>query len=94
MNVTKSDIANEVAVAAEIPSTVAAVAVNSVFESITNHVAKGDHVTIMGFGTFGAKARKEYVGRNPQTSAAIVIAARVVPVFKAGKKLKESVNPK
>jgi DNA-binding protein HU-beta len=44
-------------------------------------------VTLVGFGTFEAKARAERAGRNPQTGQAITIAAATIPAFKAGKTL-------
>ena len=53
---------------------------------------KGDAVTLVGFGTFGVTKRKARTGRNPQTGAAIKIAAKKVPVFKAGKGLKDAVK--
>jgi DNA-binding protein HU-beta len=53
---------------------------------------KGDAVTLVGFGTFGVKKRKARTGRNPQTGKTIKIAAKKVPVFKAGKGLKDAVK--
>ena len=53
---------------------------------------KGDSVTLVGFGTFSVSKRKARKGRNPQTGEAIKIAAKKVPVFKAGKGLKDSVK--
>jgi DNA-binding protein HU-beta len=52
----------------------------------------GRSVTIPGFGTFSTAHRKARQGRNPQTGETIQIAARNVPVFKAGKGLKERVR--
>jgi len=49
-------------------------------------------VTLVGFGTFSVSHRNARTGRNPQTGATIQISARKVPVFKAGKGLKETVN--
>jgi|TARA_B110000238_G_scaffold36558_1_gene38235 DNA-binding protein HU-beta len=46
----------------------------------------------VGFGTFSVKARAARTGRNPQTGAAIQIAAANIPSFKAGKALKDAVN--
>ena len=46
----------------------------------------------MGFGTFDVKKRKARTGRNPQTGAVLKIAAKKVPVFKAGKGLKDAVK--
>ena len=49
-------------------------------------------VTLVGFGTFSAKKREARTGRNPQTGEEVKIAARVVPNFKAGTKLKDALN--
>ena len=64
-------------------------AVNAVFETVKGALSKGDKIQLIGFGTFEVKARK---GRNPQTGDEIEIAASRMPVFKAGKALKDSVN--
>jgi DNA-binding protein HU-beta len=53
---------------------------------------KGDAVTLVGFGTFDVSKRKARTGRNPQTGAVLKIAAKKVPVFKAGKGLKDAVK--
>lgn len=67
-------------------------AVDATLEAITKSLKKGDAVTLVGFGTFDVKKRKARVGRNPQTGKAIKIAAKKVPVFKAGKGLKDAVK--
>ena len=67
-------------------------AVAAVFDSITQALAAGEKVQLVGFGTFEVKNREERVGRNPQTKEEIVIPACKVPGFKAGKALKESVQ--
>ena len=51
-------------------------------------------VQLIGFGTFKTSERKARTGKNPQTGAAVKIAGCTVPVFKAGKALKEKVNTK
>lgn len=66
--------------------------VNSVFEGISESLAKGDKVQIIGFGTFEVRERKAREGRNPATGKPITIPAAKVPVFKAGKALRESVK--
>jgi DNA-binding protein HU-beta len=63
-----------------------------VFAAITKSLKKGQAVTLVGFGTFGVGKRKARVGRNPQTGAAIKIAAKKVPKFSAGKALKNAVK--
>jgi len=70
----------------------AAEAVDATLAAITKALKKGDAVTLVGFGTFGVKKRKARTGRNPQTGKAIKIAAKKVPVFKAGKALKDAVK--
>jgi nucleoid DNA-binding protein len=67
-------------------------AVSCVFEAITKSLKKGQPVTLVGFGTFAVGRRKARMGRNPQTGAAIKIAARKVPKFSAGKGLKSAVK--
>jgi nucleoid DNA-binding protein len=67
-------------------------AVGAVLTAIKKALKKGDSVTLVGFGTFGVSKRKARTGRNPQTGEAIKIAAKKVPVFKAGKDLKDAVK--
>ena len=68
------------------------VALNSFIDGVTTTLEKGDKVSLVGFGTFKVVNRKARTGVNPQTKAKIKIAARTVPVFKAGKKLKDAVK--
>jgi DNA-binding protein HU-beta len=70
----------------------AALAVVATFAAIQKALKKGDAVTLVGFGTFGISKRKARKGRNPQKGEAIKIAAKKVPVFKAGKGLKDAVK--
>lgn len=67
-------------------------AVKAVFDSITEALEAKDKVQLVGFGTFEVKTREGRTGRNPKTGEAIEIAAATVPVFKAGKQLKDTVN--
>ena len=67
-------------------------AVDATLAAIKKALKKGDAVTLVGFGTFGVKKRKARVGRNPQTGKVLKIAAKKVPVFKAGKGLKVAVK--
>ena len=55
-------------------------------------VAKGDKVTLVGFGSWEPRKRAARTGRNPQTGEAIVIPAHTAVTFKAGKGLKDCVN--
>jgi DNA-binding protein HU-beta len=67
-------------------------AVDATLAAIKKSLKKGNAVTLVGFGTFDVKKRKARVGRNPQTGKEIKIAAKKVPVFKAGKGLKDAVK--
>lgn len=66
--------------------------VNAVFDGIGETLAKGDKVQVIGFGTFDVRQRQAREGRNPATGDTITIPAVKVPVFKAGKSLKDSVK--
>ena len=67
-------------------------ALQTFMTTITTRLKKGEKVSFSGFGTFNVSKRKARTGRNPQTGAAIEIPATKVPVFKAGKHLKEAVK--
>lgn len=75
-------------------------AVNAVFDSIVEFLSNEaktpekdrDNVQIIGFGTFEARNRSSRKGRNPQTGEEITIPARTVPVFRAGKSFKDSLE--
>jgi len=67
-------------------------ALDTILETITDALKKGEKVTITGFGTFEVRHRKARTGRNPQTGEEITIPARNVAAFRAGKSLKESVR--
>ena len=66
--------------------------VATIFEEITNALARGDRVELRGFGAFSAKRREPRTGRNPRTGAAVPVAGKAVPYFKPGKELRERVN--
>ena len=70
----------------------AAAAVDCMVETITKALKKKEDVTLVGFGTFATSKRKARTGRNPQTGEKIKIKARTVPVFRAGKALKDAVK--
>ena len=62
----------------------AVAAVNGVWEEIEGSVARGERVSLSGFGTFDRRERAPRTGRNPRTGEAIRVGASVVPVFRAG----------
>ena len=88
----KTELTDAVAEATDLTKADAARAVDAVLGTITNTLANGDQVGIVGFGTFLVRDRAARVGRNPQTGAEIQIAAAKVPAFKPGKALKDAVN--
>lgn len=87
---TKQDLVNEVAEVG-ITKKQAADAVNAIFDTIKDALAKGEKVSLVGFGSFSVKKREAREGRNPRTGEPLEIAAKTVPVFKAGKALKDAV---
>lgn len=67
-------------------------AVDAVVDAITAALAKGEKISIAGFGNFEVRSRPARVGRNPRTGEAVKIAASKAPAFKAAKGLKDAVN--
>ena len=67
-------------------------AVNAAFDTITEALAAGDKVQLVGFGAFEVKERGARIGRNPKTKEEIEIPASRVDSFKVGKALKEAVT--
>ena len=61
-------------------------------DAITEAVSTGDKVQLVGFGSFEVKKKAAHMGRNPKTKEAIEIPATRVPVFKAGRALKDAVS--
>ena len=89
---TKAELVEFVAEKADLTKADAARALDAVVAGVTKGLKKEGKVTLVGFGTFTAKKRAARTGRNPQTGAEVKIAARVVPGFKAGSKLKDAIN--
>jgi DNA-binding protein HU-beta len=90
--VNKADLITAIAEKGELTKKDAEKAVNAFVSVVTETLAAGDKVQLVGFGTFEVRERKERKGRNPQTKEEIVIPASKAPVFKAGKALKDSVQ--
>ena len=66
--------------------------VSASIEVITESLAQGEKVQLVGFGSFETKTRAARIGRNPRTKEEIKIPASKLPVFKAGKALKDTVS--
>ncbi len=88
----KSELVDRVAEKSGMSKKDSEAAVKAVLESITDGLAKGEKVQLVGFGTFEVRSRKEREGRNPATGEKIKIKALKVPAFKPGKALKEKVK--
>lgn len=87
----KTELIAEVANKAGLSRKDAEKALGAVVETITEAVVKSDKVQLVGFGSFETKQREARTGRNPKTKETIEIPATRVPVFKAGKALKDAV---
>ncbi len=90
----KSELIEVLASKTEISKAVAGKALDALVETIVETVAKGDSVTLVGFGTFKSAKRAARQGRNPQTGKALKIAATTVPKFTAGAGFKDVVAGK
>ncbi len=66
--------------------------VSTVFDEISDALARGDRVELRGFGAFSVKARAARVGRNPRTGAAVAVPEKFAPFFKSGKELRQRIN--
>ncbi|MCL5058889.1 MAG: HU family DNA-binding protein [Actinobacteria bacterium] len=88
----KADLVSKVAEKTDFTKKDAEKAVSAVLASIEEALSSGEKVQLVGFGTFEIRQRAARKGRNPQTGQEINIAAAKVPVFKAGKALRESVG--
>ncbi len=67
-------------------------AIAGMIDTITETLAKGESIQLVGFGTFEVRERAARTGINPRTKAKIEIAATKVPAFKAGRALKDAVG--
>jgi len=83
----KSELIDAAAKEADVSKATAAKVLDAMVGAVTKAVAKGDSVTLIGFGTFSSSKRAARVGRNPQTGKELKIAATTVPKFKAGRRL-------
>lgn len=68
--------------------------VNTIFEEITDAMARGDRVELRGFGAFSVKKREARIGRNPRTGETVPVEEKFVPFFKTGKLLRDRLNGK
>lgn len=88
----KTELVAQVAAKVGISKKDAEAAVSATFDAIAGALAAGDKVQLVGFGSFETKQRNARMGRNPRTKENIEIPASTVPLFKAGKALKDLVS--
>ena len=88
----KMELVAAVAEKANLSKKEAEAAVSATIDAVKDALKAGDKVALVGFGTFEVRERAARMGKNPQTGAAIKIAASKVPAFKAGKALKDAVK--
>ncbi len=89
---TKAELVEDVARAAELTKKDAERLVELVFESIIETLNHGEKIELRGFGSFRVRERGARRGRNPKTGAPVDIPAKRVPYFKPGKEMKELIN--
>ena len=88
----KQDLIAKVSERTSLTKKDSAAAVDAVFGAISDFLAVGEKIQLIGFGNFEVRERAARTGRNPQTGKEITIAASKVPAFKAGKALKDAVK--
>ena len=88
----KTELVEQIAERADMSRREAESAVDAALKTIEERLARGEEITLTGFGKFHVADRGARMGRNPQTGAPIEIKASRVPRFSAGSKLKQVVN--
>ena len=90
----KAELVLAIATEADLSQAAAKRVLDALTETIVKAVAKGDDVSLVGFGSFKSSKRAARTGKNPKTGEALKIAATVVPKFTAGASFKAAVAPK
>jgi integration host factor subunit beta len=88
----KSELIEALAQDIGIPHREAAAITNTVIDTMTEALARGESIEIRGFGSFVIKQYGSYEGRNPKTGRKIKVSPKELPFFKVGKDLREQVN--
>ncbi|MCX7957653.1 MAG: integration host factor subunit beta [Deltaproteobacteria bacterium] len=90
----KSDLIQQISEKNNIPYRKAELIVESFFDFIVRSLQSGKRVELRGFGSFFTKSYKSYMGRNPNSGEKILVAPKKLPVFRAGRELKNLINKK
>ncbi len=88
----KSELIENLAKETNLPLHDAAAITNTIIETMSEALAKGDNIEIRGFGSFVIKHYRPYEGRNPKSGNKIEVAPKKLPFFKVGKELREQVD--
>ena len=88
----KSELIDTMSQELNLPLREANSVINTILDTMTESLAKGDSIEIRGFGSFVVKKYETYYGRNPKTGQKIKVPNKKLPFFKVGKELKERVN--
>ena len=88
----KSELIEALAEAMNIPIREAASITNTIIETMSDALARGESIEIRGFGSFSVNYRPARKGRNPKSGEAVSVPAKYVPHFKAGKEMRERVE--
>ncbi|THB62802.1 MAG: integration host factor subunit beta [Desulfovibrio sp.] len=88
----KSELVKVLAEEVSIPLDEAGMFVDTFFDSVRTSLLRGERVEIRGFGSFKIKEYKGYLGRNPKTGQSVQVPPKKLPVFRAGKELKDLLN--
>ena len=90
-SISKKDLITAVAKETGLKNTEATKAVEALLDSVTQALAKGNEVRLVGFGTFSVVSREARIGRNPRTGDSLKIAAKKAPRFRPGKEFREAI---
>lgn len=90
---TKADLVEEVAeaIGPGVTKRDCALIVDGFLGAVKHALARGENIEIRGFGTFKVRRRKSRKARNPRTGESVQVPARLVPVFKPSKQLRDRV---
>ena len=88
----KSELVSAIAVKTELSKKDAEKSLKAFIDVVTDELAAGGKIQLVGFGTYEVSERAARTGRNPQTGKEMKIPASKAPRFKAGKALKDAVN--
>jgi len=88
----KGELVDKVAEKSGVTKKQADMVISAAIDAIMETVSGGEKVTLVGFGSFESRDRKEREGRNPKTGETMIIPATKVPAFSAGKQFKEMVS--